>query len=215
MSVIASVRVPVTDFVLGDVFADRGGVTVRVESFVPISSGMMPYLWLEPAGRDHVQSIRRASAVEHVEVIDEGETEQLLAVEWCHDGGGLTSVLQDTAAVVLEAAMEETQWVFRLRFPGYEALSTFSRRCRENDIELELQQLYSPPTSADDSPPDLTPEQREVLVTARDLGYFEVPRQATLDELGAALDISDSAASQRLRRAFSTMVADISFDGSD
>lgn len=47
----------------------------------------------------------------------------------------------------------------------------------------------------------LTARQFEALSVARDLGYYEVPREATLAEVAAALDCSESTASALLRKA--------------
>lgn len=47
----------------------------------------------------------------------------------------------------------------------------------------------------------MTPRQREAVRTAVDLGYYEVPREADLDEVAAELDCADSTASELLRRA--------------
>lgn len=46
----------------------------------------------------------------------------------------------------------------------------------------------------------LSPKQREALAVALDLGYFDVPRRATLADVAEELGVSDSAASQRIRR---------------
>lgn len=47
----------------------------------------------------------------------------------------------------------------------------------------------------------LTDAQRAAVRTAYELGYFEIPRTATLDDVAAELDISASSCSERLRRA--------------
>jgi len=46
----------------------------------------------------------------------------------------------------------------------------------------------------------LTARQRECVTTALRLGYFEVPRRATLAEVADALDIDKSTASETIRR---------------
>lgn len=50
----------------------------------------------------------------------------------------------------------------------------------------------------EDAPPALTDKQRETLLVAIEAGYYDRPRQATLDDVASELDISMSAASQRL-----------------
>ncbi len=49
--------------------------------------------------------------------------------------------------------------------------------------------------------PDLSPRQREALVTAFEAGYYEIPREATTEELGEALGVDRRTAEEHLRRA--------------
>lgn len=53
----------------------------------------------------------------------------------------------------------------------------------------------------------LTDRQRRVLDAAHRAGYFEVPRECTLAELAASLEIDKSTASEILRRAEARLVA--------
>jgi predicted DNA binding protein len=52
----------------------------------------------------------------------------------------------------------------------------------------------------------LTRRQFEAVEVARDLGYYAVPRTASLAEVAAELDISESAASSLLRKAEQALV---------
>ncbi|WP_228842275.1 helix-turn-helix domain-containing protein [Halococcus agarilyticus] len=52
----------------------------------------------------------------------------------------------------------------------------------------------------------LSDEQREALVTAFEAGYYNVPRDATANELAADLGISHQALSERFRRACEHLV---------
>lgn len=54
---------------------------------------------------------------------------------------------------------------------------------------------------------DLTERQREVLETAWDAGYFEVPRQASTADLATELDLDDSTVSEHLQRAERNLLA--------
>jgi predicted DNA binding protein len=62
--------------------------------------------------------------------------------------------------------------------------------------------------SGDAEPPGdgLTDGQREALRTAYEMGYFEIPRGASLKQVATELDISASAASERLRRAQTELI---------
>jgi hypothetical protein len=48
---------------------------------------------------------------------------------------------------------------------------------------------------------ELTDRQREVLETAYDMGYFEVPRAAAAEDIAAELDLDDSTVVEHLQRA--------------
>ena len=48
----------------------------------------------------------------------------------------------------------------------------------------------------------------EIVTRALELGYFEVPRRATLTEIADELGISDVEASERLRRETASMLRD-------
>lgn len=52
----------------------------------------------------------------------------------------------------------------------------------------------------------LTDRQYEALRTAYELGYFNIQRQASLEEVAAELDISASSVSERLRRAQTQLI---------
>lgn len=59
----------------------------------------------------------------------------------------------------------------------------------------------------EDDPDDvLTDRQREALLTAAEMGYFEIPRRASLADVAAELGITASSLSERLRRAQSRLI---------
>ena len=53
----------------------------------------------------------------------------------------------------------------------------------------------------------LTAPQRETLMYAVEMGYYALPRQISTQEIANEFDISDQAASERLRRAIDMLVA--------
>jgi predicted DNA binding protein len=53
---------------------------------------------------------------------------------------------------------------------------------------------------------EVTPKQREALMVALDLGYFNIPREATLEHVAKKLDISPNALSTRLGRGHANLI---------
>jgi predicted DNA binding protein len=79
-------------------------------------------------------------------------------------------------------------------------------------VGVQLQRVY-PLREEDDEPVaqrwDLTPSQVESIETARELGYFAIPREADAGEVADALGISKSAFLERLRRAQASLFRDL------
>lgn len=78
-------------------------------------------------------------------------------------------------------------------------LSAFRAALDETDIVYDVQHVSDVTTS--DADRLLTGRQREVLRTAAELGYYDTPRDATLTDVAATLDISKSNCSELLHRA--------------
>jgi predicted DNA binding protein len=71
-------------------------------------------------------------------------------------------------------------------------------------VGVKLERVYPLESEATESPArrwDLTPAQEECIQTALEMGYFEMPRQVSSENVAAALGISKSAFLERLRRA--------------
>lgn len=52
----------------------------------------------------------------------------------------------------------------------------------------------------------LTPKQRETLVTALELGYFDVPQRSTMEDVAEEVGVSQQAVSKRLRHGHSNLI---------
>lgn len=88
---------------------------------------------------------------------------------------------------------------YRAQVPTREALLAYREACRDRELPFRLLGLYQGAVDERDGS-ELTRRQREVLRTALERGYFEVPRRVTLEELADELEISDQALSALVRR---------------
>ena len=200
MSVQARVAVPPTDFLLGRTMAIDTGARIELERVVPLHGGIVPYLRVESDDPALVTDMIAAeSAVTGVEPIHRGD-EWLLRVHW--DGGDceFLAVLAETDAACVEAVAVDGTWYLTVRFRTHEQLTDWYHRCTDLEVRLTVERVHEVETLRDDDANALTKRQYEALGAALDAGYFAVPRAATLEEVAARLDISDTAASQRIRR---------------
>lgn len=96
---------------------------------------------------------------------------------------------------------------YRAQVPSREALFAYFEACRDRGLSLRLVGLYQ--SERDErGESKVTPRQREVLRTALERGYFDVPRQVTLEELADELEISDQALSALVRRGLTNHLRD-------
>lgn len=151
---------------------------------------------------------------EYAEVLRDGETtrytirpgtsmaEQL--GDHLDDLDGLRALYEVPSHIDLIRATP-TGWIQGGRFADRAAFDELREYWQRNADSFTLRRL----TDADreEAPASgLTDSQREALRTAHEMGYFDVPRRASLDDVAAELGISASALSERLRRAQSTLV---------
>lgn len=85
-----------------------------------------------------------------------------------------------------------------------ERLSALGERLEDLGVGYHLQSVHGLEGEAD---PVLTDRQRETLLTAVELGYYESPRRATLTDVAADLAVAKSTCSDTLHRAESNVVA--------
>ena len=204
MSVIAEFALPVDAFPLGRALRAGGDLTVELDRIVPLGAVHVPYLWVE-AGDEALAAFEAGvEGDEHVERLvrlDRVDGRTLYRVEWAETESGLVNGIREADAAVVEAVGRD-RWRFRLRFRDHDRLAAFYDYCTAHDVPLHLDRVYTPAEAADEGRAfELTPAQREALVLALRRGYYATPREVTLSELAADLDISKQALSQRLRRA--------------
>ncbi|MFC7177437.1 helix-turn-helix domain-containing protein [Halosegnis marinus] len=179
---------------------------VAFEREVPLSPAASTYARVSNADRDWVERrLPGEDGVAGVDVLDADADDRLVRIAWDSPVAPRPAGLPPTDATCLDAVGTDDGWRLALRFPDRDALADWYRRCGDRGIDVDVRRLREDGGTAT---PDgrLTDRQRTALATALDAGYFEVPRGVTLGELAARLGVSDTAASQRLRRGVSTLV---------
>jgi len=203
MSLVAEFSVPTDDFALDSALDAVPEMRVEVERLASHSrEWVMPFVWATGGDFDAFEeALADDETVADARTLDRFDGGSLLAVRWAETVESLVDAMTDRHAVVQEAVADD-EWFLRLRFADGRHLSSF-RDHFGSDFELYRKYRTSEPRSDEFG---LTSRQREVLVVASQLGYFAVPRAATVEDIADRLDISANSVSQRLRRAHDTLV---------
>jgi predicted DNA binding protein len=208
MTVITDISVSSDDFVLGQTMQAVPASPIELEQLVPSGDLPLPYFWVEQVNVEEAEAaLNDEPAVETVTQLDSLNGRVLFRIEWTEEVDSFLENLIDYEAAVLEAAGSDDKWKFQLRFRSYDVLSEFYRACINDGVGIQLDRVHNPVEAASRARFGLTEDQEQTLVTAFKAGYFDVPRGTTIRELGEQLDVSDSAVSQRLRRANSSLIA--------
>ncbi|UPV75861.1 helix-turn-helix domain-containing protein [Halorussus limi] len=77
----------------------------------------------------------------------------------------------------------------------------------ESKREVASVRADRPLLTLDSALPDLSPRQREALVTAVEMGYYRIPRDATTAEIADELGVERRTVEEHLRRAENKAVA--------
>lgn len=206
MSVIVEFRIPSSDFELGRILSVEGLSSVELESLVPVSDATVPLFWIHNSTRESfTESVQRHPAVNTASEIDVFDDRTLFTIDWDADRDHVFRGIGDNEGQLLSAIGTSDVWEFELRFPDHDTLNEFTAHCEDTQISVEINRIYSPTESEAYPWYGLTEPQREAMVLAVEMGYYEIPRSCTTKELAEELGISDQAVTERLRRAIQTL----------
>lgn len=204
MSVIATFVIESDSFPLGNCIENQPSAKIEFERIVPMREETFPFIFVWEH-TDFEQFEQTADSLPEIELIRRLETFEdgrLYKIQWKADTSPLLPDIKANDGVILSASGNTSAWRFELRFPEHAAVSQFFREVTAaSDIEMKLNSLIQEVEfESTDDRSLLTDKQEQALETAFELGYYDVPRGAHLDDVAAALDISPSATSALLRR---------------
>ena len=200
MATVMEFTSPVEEFPLGTVFENLPGVTVELERLIPDETMIIPYFWVRGAQAEDIEAAFEAHpGFVSVRLIDDVDEEYLMRAEWNDEYYGLLSALARANIVVLSGIGTKEGWQFEVRGETRERIGEFRSNCQDHDIPIEITAVHSLLPVQEDGY-ELTDTQREALVLAYEMGYYDSPRAVSLEEVGAELDISQQSLSSRLRR---------------
>lgn len=205
MSVIAEVRIPPDDFELGQILALDEASAIELETLVPSGDVTVPLFWVyEPVEHGFLDTVERYPTVNSVTEVDVFEDRTLFRLDWDASQDHLFQCILDNEGQILGATGTSERWDFEIRFSRRESLSQYRTCCENAHISLEIISVYNPTHPGAGPWYGLSEPQREALMLAVRMGYYDIPRGCTTEELANQLGISDQAVTERLRRAIGT-----------
>ncbi len=105
----------------------------------------------------------------------------------------------------LDIELQDGEYTIRARVPDRDALTALREYCRDNEFSFALDRIYRE-TATDAVGSPLTDAQAEAMRIAYEQGYFDSPRQATLDAVADEIGVSRQAVAARLRRGHKRLI---------
>jgi predicted DNA binding protein len=138
-------------------------------------------------------------------VIETRDDEAIYSFEYTDEAKILSPVISAANGVILDMENDGSAWILTVWMSDRTDLAHLWDYAQGNDIDIDLVRVNEY-ASLGNTDAGLTDSQREALLVAFETGYFEEPRNATLSEVAAELDISQPAASGLLRRGIKRLV---------
>ncbi|NKE37042.1 bacterio-opsin activator [Natronococcus sp. JC468] len=163
-------------------------------------------LWLSGASNDEIEAgLAEASAVEEYALINGSDGEWLYNVEFADETIDVFELVLEEGGTILDASAPDGSWVLNIRVQERNDASSIYEALEDRELSPTIIRLFDT-TDESHSQAGLTERQYDTLVAAVDHGYFDIPREVSMQELAEELDISHQALSERLRRAYRSLV---------
>lgn len=211
MTVICRFIIDADDFDLGHALK---ATTTRIDltQFVPIDGQFIPYFW--KVHDDDIeafeQSVRNSPVVEKLTNLDGRVNATLYRIRWADRIDGFLNALRTREILVEKANTTKGEsWEFQVRAQNQEALSAFQNTCDEQGIHLDIRRVAQNPEKYHEGLTGVTSKQYDALALAFEEGYFDIPRETTLEELAEMVGISRQSFARRLQRAHKSITSNL------
>lgn len=174
------------------------------------------YFWFEAASFDEVEAaLANDPTVADFSGIVEKTDRRIYCVEYSDGVKLVTPTITDVGGLTVESRSHSAGWLLEIQLPDHDALYALNEYATREGIHLDVLKLDHEGVSYGDRDYGLTEAQREAVVAGFVHGYYDEPREASLEELGEFLDISPTAVGGRLRRGSARLVETVLLDDHD
>lgn len=217
MTILVEFSVTADRFKLGGFIDQHDGLTAELERIVPTEEEAIPYVWVSgpPQSLERLTGALKDSEfttsvviLDELTIPDSEDHHYLYRIGWDIAELDIIKGIVSAGGDILEGESLDNYWLLRFRFDDHGHVAEFYQYLADNHItDFTIESIYELTSrSGRRKTFNLTPEQREALTLASMEGYFDSPREVTLEEIGEELGISQQAASQRVRRGTKHLV---------
>ncbi len=157
------------------------------------------------------------ATVESYDLVDWTDGQGIYYIEHTPETKFISTEVTRVNGFLVHAETSSKGWLVRIVLPSRSALNDIWEYADEHDIALDIIELYENKDAGGEQSFGLTDEQVTALTVAYERGYFDEPREISLSEVAAEIDLSSTAMSGRLRRGMRNLIAAtlVDDDGTD
>ena len=205
MAIIAEFVIPPEALPGGETLAALSSATVRLERIIPADGDLRPIFWVSGVDPDRfVDHARSETGIGDLHELTRLDHDVLYMAVWTPEQPVVEGI-KTLRATILDAVGTADRWVFQVRAEERSRLQEFMDIFTDNGIPVELRRISSLGDDATEGSA-LTPKQRQTLLAAYEMGYYDRPRSAQQDTIGSRFGISGRAVSNRLRRGTRNLI---------
>ena len=207
MMTIVEASLPPAQFALQSALRRVPGAAFEAVRTVADGGDVLPLLWATGADAAALTDALEADdSTDRVRALTRRGEAVLYRMSWADRVRTVTTLLVADHGVLIGAQTRDDRWTFRVLFPERDAVAAVVESCDRFDLSLRVERIHPLDDSLRPNRSTLTSAQLQTVEAAFESGYYAVPRETTLTELAADLDVSHQALSERLRRGHRQVV---------
>jgi len=216
MSILVDFGITTDHFKLGSFVAAQKDLDGELERIVPTEDQVIPYVWVSgprEALNELTESLEASEKTTSVTVLDElpvdnsDRFQYLYRIEWILEDLDIIKGIIVAGGSILEGKSTNYHWELKFRFQDHHDVAEFYQYLADNNItDFTIHTIQELDGRMGEESSPLTSSQREALFLAAKRGYFDIPREYTLKDVGEELGITQQAASERIRRGVRNVI---------
>ncbi|WP_327053908.1 helix-turn-helix domain-containing protein [Halomicrococcus gelatinilyticus] len=171
------------------------------------------YFWIEAPDFDEVEAaLEEDHTVDDFATVAESDDRRTYRIEYSEQTKLISPATTEMGALTLDSRSHSNGWRLHLHLVDHASLYALDEYADERSIRLDVLEVQQIEDSDPQSAFGLTGSQIEALVTAYRNGYYDDPRETSLEEVASLLGVSRTAASGRLKRGSARLIEEVLVD---